>query len=165
MSRDLTTKHLKSKKSRGNFRQRNPDKDPEPPAAPPIIILGDNPESPHLSDQDPDPDSEPEPPVSPPTRSSKSNNRKVPDPEPDPDPEPEPEPAPPIIIFPKRPASSSPPESGMGSKISKISPNRPVTRSTSKADKDQLKEPPSRYPHRSKPIHRKATGGRDGAHV
>ncbi|ORY13886.1 hypothetical protein BCR34DRAFT_647465 [Clohesyomyces aquaticus] len=136
---------LKPRASEGNLRHKDPRGEPDPPEAPPVIIFFKDGEAEHHPENDPKPDN---PPPAPPiiilnkdldsNRRTRSHDSKVPDPSPDP--EPEPNPAPPVIIFPKRPASSSPPYSKTDSKTQKSSSRRPVTRSISKPAKEVTKE-------------------------
>ncbi|KAF2795135.1 hypothetical protein K505DRAFT_360462 [Melanomma pulvis-pyrius CBS 109.77] len=173
---------LQARSSRGSAKNRgnDPGSDPEPPMAPPVIILsaseglgfGEN-QGPEFSD----PHSETKP--RPPTNSRYNLRRQsiketATEPDPSPEPEPEPESAPPIIILPKRPASSSPSRSTsppisdsptrtrkMGSKSSKVSPSShhghsKLQPATANSDKAQMKEPPNYYSRRSKSMRRKA---------
>ncbi|KAH7120860.1 hypothetical protein B0J11DRAFT_50726 [Dendryphion nanum] len=164
------------------------DSDPEPPAAPPVIILANAGSRKGKASRNQAQGPEPRPLTSPSEHKSPVISRryslrkygnKLPRDSPKPDPGPVPDPAPPIIILSrKRLASSSPTRSSatppptfspqhhstMGSKSSKISENHnrgKLQPSQRKADKEEMKEPSNYYAHRSKSMRRKA--GRDTA--
>ncbi|RYO72743.1 hypothetical protein AA0113_g1005 [Alternaria arborescens] len=170
--------------SRNDARQYGPP-DPEPPAAPPIIILSQSgkAQAPHFQVPDPaDQQVQPQPPTSSLSLEASPDELEATGTSCPPDkPEPEPHPAPPVIILRDETLSSSPPASApptypatthtpptMGSKVSKVkeqASNGKLQPSQERLDKEEMKEPDNYYTHRSKSMRRKAgkTGASSGA--
>ncbi|RYO29550.1 hypothetical protein AA0111_g5980 [Alternaria arborescens] len=158
---------------------------PEPPAAPPIIILSQSgkAQAPHFQVPDPaDQQVQPRPPTSSLSLEASPDELEATETSCPPDkPEPEPHPAPPVIILRDETLSSSPPASApptypatthtpptMGSKVSKVkeqASNGKLQPSQERLDKEEMKEPDNYYTHRSKSMRRKAgkTGASSGA--
>ncbi|KAG9194393.1 hypothetical protein G6011_04428 [Alternaria panax] len=174
----------------GNDARQYGPPDPEPPAAPPIIILSRSGKAPTPHFQVPDPADQqvrPQPPTS--SLSLEPSQRELGTSDtysrPPTKPEPEPHPAPPVIILsdrkllfatppPSPPTSPISPQvdpavathapDTMGSKVSKVkeqASNGKLQPSQERLDKEQMKEPSNYYTHRSKSMRRKA--GKTGA--
>ncbi|KAL1798451.1 hypothetical protein ACET3X_002488 [Alternaria dauci] len=185
MSHRTETRTNSTGSGSGNDARQHGPPDPEPPAAPPIIILSQSgkAQAPHF--QVPDPADQPVRPQ-PPTSSLQpkfsldelqaTNTASPPN-----KPEPEPHPAPPVIILrdetssstSSTPASPTSPATTrnsptMGSKVSKVkehASNGKLQPSQERIDKEEMKEPSNYYTHRSKSMRRKAgkTGATSGA--